>query len=84
MGIKFDKVAGLSCFDFVFPEDMAAARELFEASRLPHKDALRFRLQRLDGTEIWADIQAAPLKAETGRVYAITATITAAVREFSP
>jgi len=41
VGIKYDKVAGLSCFDFVVPEDMNAARELFKANRIPHKNALR-------------------------------------------
>lgn len=78
MGIKYDKVAGLSCFDFVFPEDMDAALNLLEVSEVSHLVPLRFRLRRLDGAEVWTNLQAAPLRGETGRIYAISATITAA------
>ena len=79
IGVKHDRVAGMSCFDFVFPEDMDGARELFEATKISHARSLRFRLRRLDGAEVWTNIQSVPLKTgETGRIYAITATITAA------
>jgi PAS domain S-box-containing protein len=79
VGIQHDKVAGMSCFDFVFPEDTDAARDLFETTNLPHSVPLRFRLRRLDGTEVWADIQAVPLQKPTGEeIYAVTATIIAA------
>jgi len=77
IGVEHDKVAGMSCFDFVFPEDMDVARELFEATKISHASPLRFR--HLDGTEVWTNIQVVPLKAgETGRIYAVTATITSA------
>jgi len=78
VGVEHDKVAGTSYFDFVFPEDMDAARKLFETNVLMHADPLRFRLRRVDGTEIWTDIHAAPVESAKGDVYAITATITAA------
>jgi len=45
---------------------MDAARKLFETNVLLHADPLRFRLRRLDGTEIWADIQAAPVQTAKG------------------
>jgi len=77
VGVEHDKVARTSYFDFVFPEDMDAARKLFE-TKLLHADPLRLRLRRLDGTEIWTDIHAAPVQSAKGDVYAITATITAA------
>ena len=64
VGVEHDKVAGMSYFDFVFPEDMDAARKLFETNGLA--DPLRFRLRRLDGTEIWTDIQAAPVQTAKG------------------
>jgi PAS domain S-box-containing protein len=78
VGIKPAEVAGRSWFEFVFPEDMQAARELFKAAKLPHVDPLRFRFRRLDGTEVWTDVQAAHVEAADGRIYAITATITTA------
>jgi PAS domain S-box-containing protein len=77
VGIEHNKVAGLSWFKFVFPEDMDGARNLLQTAKLPHVDPLRFRLRRLDGTEVWTDIQAANVEAPGGRIYAITATITA-------
>ena len=77
VGFEHDKVAGTSYFYFVFPEDMDAARRVFETNVLPH-DPLRLRLRRLDGTEMWTDIQAAPVQTAKGDVYAITATITTA------
>ena len=78
VGLTHDKVAGKLWLDFVFSDDIDAARELFEAAKLPHVDPVRFRLRRQDGTEVWTDIQAAHLEARGGRIYAITATITAA------
>ena len=80
VGIKHDKIARMSFFDFVFPEDVGTARNLFETTKIRHADSLRFRFRRLDGAEVWTDIQTVPLRAGggTGRIYAITATITAA------
>lgn len=90
VGIEHNKVAGMPWFDFVFAEDMEAARDLFEAAKLPHADPVRFRVRRLDGSEVWTDIQAAHLEASDGRIYAVTATVTAAngngreLRHFPP
>ena len=77
VGVAHDKVAGMSYFDFVFPEDMDVARKFFETNVLPH-DPLRLRLRRLNGTETWTDIQATPIQTARGDVYAITATVTTA------
>ena len=82
VGVAHDKIAGTSYFDFVFPEDMDAARKLFVTNSLPHANALRFRLRRLDGTEIWTDIQAVPMLRPPGSAYAITATVTTTSRAF--
>ena len=77
VGISHEKVAGKSYFDFVFPEDMDAARKLLETHVRPH-DPLRLRLLRLDGTEIETDVQPVPVLTAEGDVYAITATVTVA------
>ena len=66
VGVKHDKVAGLSYFDFVFPDDVDAARNLFEVTESPYADPLRFRLRRLDGTEVWTTIQVSPVKSGGG------------------
>src|SRR5215831_3520936 len=78
VGVEHNKIAGKSCFDFVFAEDMDAARKLFDTNLLPHANPLRFRLRHVDGTGICTDIQAAPMQTSHGDVYAITATVTTA------
>jgi PAS domain S-box-containing protein len=76
VGIEHDEVDGKSWFDFVFPQDIDSARDLFNKGKLPYGD--RIRLRRLDGTAVWTDIHAAPMRERGGRIYAITATVTAA------
>lgn len=66
VGIKHDKIAGMSFFDFVFPEEVDAARNLFDAAEPPHAEPRRFRLRRLDGSEVWTNIQARSLKIGPG------------------
>ena len=69
------RVAGMSFFDFVFPEDVESAKKEFQASlALPYP----LRLRRRDGTEVWTAIQGQPLKAVSGEVYAILSEITLA------
>jgi len=79
VGLEHDKVPGMSCFDFVFPEDLDEARKLFEANKLPSNAVpFRFRLRRWDGTEVWTDIQGSALQTAGGKVYGISATVTLA------
>ena len=77
VGISHTEVVGMSWFDFVFTEDMDAALELFEASKLPHANPLRFRVRRLDGTQVWTDIQAGTLPAwgQAREVLGVVATV---------
>jgi PAS domain S-box-containing protein len=74
VGVSHSKVAGMSCFDFVFPEDLDAARQLFQTKKA---DRFSFRLKRMDGAPVWVDIQLAPMKSLSGKVYAISAAVTA-------
>lgn len=83
VGVEHDKIAGMSCFDFVFPEDMDEARKLFEANKLPHPTPFRFRLRRIDGGEVWTDIQGSALQTAHADVYAISATVTLAESDAS-
>jgi PAS domain S-box-containing protein len=78
VGVPLGEAPGKSWLDFVFPEDQGAARDLFETAKLSGADVLRFRLRRLNGTQVLADVQAAPVEAPGGIIYAVTATITSA------
>jgi PAS domain S-box-containing protein len=78
VGVEHDKIAGMSCFDFVFREDMDEAKKLFEANKLAHAKPFRFRLRRADGNELCTDIQGSALQTAHGLVYAVSATVTLA------
>ena len=74
VGIKFDKVAGTSYFDYVFPDDIEVAKTLLKPSELPQQPPLEFRLQRLDGTRVLVEVQGSPLRSN-GQIYAVTGTV---------
>jgi len=78
VGVKHDEVAGMSCFDFVFTEELDITKRLFETSKLPNAAPFELRLRRKDGTPVWMGVQTSAMKTASGEVYAITATVTAA------
>jgi PAS domain S-box-containing protein len=78
VGVPLGDAPGKSWLDYVFPEDRGAACDLFERAKLADADPIRFRLRRLNGTQILADVQAAPVYAPGDIIYAVTATITSA------
>ena len=76
VGVEHSDIKGMSCFDFVFPDDLEAAKRLFEINKLPSAQPFNFKLKRADGTPIWADIQGIAMRTASGEVYAVSATIT--------
>jgi len=68
----------MSCLDFVFPDDLKAAKELFELNKRPSAEPFHFKLKRADGTPVWADIQGSVMRTANGEVYAVSATVTKA------
>ena len=81
VGIEYEKIDGMSVFDFVYPEDMGEAMKRFELYKRPNAEAFRLRLRRMNGKPIWVDVQPAPMRVPHGDVYAVTATVTAAEPE---
>jgi len=78
VGVEHDRVARMSYLDFVFAEDVAQAKTIFEHQTATRPKPFRFRLRRSDGFPVWVDIQGAPMQTATGEIYAISATVTAA------
>ena len=78
VGIEHGAIAGISCFDFVFPEDMGAARELLEANKRPNALPFQFRLRRKDGSPVWVKVQGTVLQTADAQIYAISASVTIA------
>src|SRR5262245_26882922 len=74
VGIHYSKVAGMSYFDFVFPEDSDAARQLFQTKHL-NAEPFTFRLKRWDGTPVWVDIKPTAMQGPEENAYAISAAI---------
>jgi len=67
----------MSLLDFVFPDDIDKAKELLEINKMPEARPFRFRLRSMNGTEVWAEIQAATARAPSGDVCGVTAMVTA-------
>jgi PAS domain S-box-containing protein len=80
VGIEYDKIDGMSFFDFVYPEDMNEARKLFEPTKIPSAKLSSLRLRRIDGGLAWVEIHGAPMEDAHGDAYAISATVTAAAQ----
>jgi len=81
LGVELDKITGMSCFDFVFPKDLKAAKRALDLNKMPHAAPFRARLRKVDGTPIWADVQGTTMQTAQGEAYGISATITAAESE---
>jgi PAS domain S-box-containing protein len=70
------KLAGMSFFDFVFPEDVESAKFRLDAGRFAQALPFVLRLRRSNGTSVWTVIQPEPLQTASSEVYGISVTIT--------
>src|SRR3954470_16413184 len=61
LGVDISELIGGASFDYVFPEDLEAAKKLFETKRAGDVNPFHFRLRRKDGSEIWVDVQGTPM-----------------------
>jgi PAS domain S-box-containing protein len=62
VGIEHDKIAGMSFFAFVYPEDMEKARKMFEPTKIPSAEPSSLRLRRIDGGLVSVEIHGAPME----------------------
>jgi PAS domain S-box-containing protein len=76
LGTTVFDLLGKDSFLFVFPEDLHAARELFAAKESGNRAPFRFRLRRLDGRPIWADVQPTPMRNAAGQFIGIVGSFT--------
>jgi PAS domain S-box-containing protein len=80
VGVEHDKIAGMSYFDFVYPDDVDEARKIFGPAKNLSPEPSNLRLRRIDGTVVWAEIQGVAMEDAHGEIYAISATVTAAAQ----
>ena len=74
LGTTPTELAGKSSFDYIFPEEIAAAQKLFEAKIRGDSKPFHFRLRRQDGSAIWVDVQGTPMHNAAGEFRGIVGT----------
>ena len=67
---------GKDSFLYVFPEDLDAARQLFAVKQAGDRAPFHFRLRRVDGSAIWADVQGTPMRNSVGQFIGIVGSFT--------
>jgi PAS domain S-box-containing protein len=68
LGAGTESLAGQSCFDCVFPEDLPEAQRQFAKGMAGNRQPFDFRLRRNDGSEIWVSISCGPVFDDSGVV----------------
>ena len=74
LGEDVEQLIGKASFDYVFPEDVAAAQHLFESKQKGDKAPFRFRLRRKDGSEVRVFVQGTPMHNVVGDFMGIVGT----------
>ena len=74
LGADPAELLGKSSFTYVFPEDLEAARHLFESKQKGDVNPFHFRLRRKDGSAIWTDVQGTPMHNVAGEFLGIVGT----------
>jgi len=83
IGVDYTKIAGMSFFDFVFPEDMNRAKDLLELSKKLHSQSFRLKLRAADGKEVLLAVHGDVARTPSGVVCGVHATVAAAKPEDS-
>ena len=74
LGADPTELLGKTSFTYVFPEDLDAARHLFESKQRGDVKPFHFRLRRKDGSAIWVDVQGTPMHNVAGEFLGIVGT----------
>ena len=74
LGAEPEELIGKPSFDYLFPEDVAAAQQLFESKQRGGIAPFHFRLRRKDGSAIWVDVQGTPMHNPAGEFMGIVGT----------
>ena len=83
LGTTPSEMKGQPSFGYVFPEDEATARRLFDFKMAGDRAPFHFRLRRKDGSAIWVDVQGTPLYNAAGAFTGIVGTFTVSADEIA-
>lgn len=76
LGVAVEDLIGRSCFEFVFPEDLEAARHKAAGRRRGEAETFDFRLRRPDGTPAWVMVASSPMFHDDGRYAGVLRMVT--------
>ncbi len=76
LGATAAELAGQHSFDYVYPEDLAAAERLFSRKQSGSSAPFHFKLRRADGSPVWVDVQGTPMHNAAGEFIGIGGTFT--------
>ena len=74
LGTEASELIGTSSFHCIFPEDLEAARDLFETKQRGGANPFHFRLRRKDGSAVWVDVLGTPMHSAAGDFLGIVGT----------
>ena len=76
LGSTVAEIGGADSFQYVFEEDLPAARRLFAAKKGGSSAPFHFKLRRNDGSAIWVDVLGTPTYNAAGRFTGVVGTFT--------
>ena len=76
LAVQPTAIMGRDSFDFIFTDDIPAARKLFAQKQAGSSAPFRFKLRRDDGTCVWTDVQGTPMHNAAGAFIGIVGTFT--------
>lgn len=68
LGADTKSLSEQSCFECVFPEDLAEAQRQFAQGMAGKREPFDFRLRRNDGSALWVSISCGPVSDASGRI----------------
>jgi PAS domain S-box-containing protein len=81
LGTTVEDIVGKSSFEFVYPEDVEAARRLFDGKSRGNMSPFEFRIRRKDGTPVWVTVNGTPMRDESGQFSGVIGTFRAMRRD---
>jgi PAS domain S-box-containing protein len=76
LGTSPSAMMGNHSFEYLYPEDTAAAQRLFDLKKNGDRAPFHFRLRRREGSAIWVDVQGTPMYNAAGLFKGIVGTLT--------
>jgi len=83
LGTTASDLVGKDSFLYVFPEDLPAAERLFASKQAGSAAPFRFRLRRVDSSNVWVDVQGTPMHDVAGQFTGIVGTFALATGQDS-